>query len=157
MWKDKITVHFLFQPHPSNVKSISLTAAALILPFIFFLQYLNYLTILYTITEQSDTFASFPKWQILPRKSKDVCHLTGLATQTILTEYKRSFLHSDYRSYSQLSPCRHFTITSIIRTAAKSLAKINNGRLTEINCRCYGLSLLRTLTRGPEGVRHKES
>ena len=35
--------------------------------------------------------------------------------------------------YSQLSPCRHPTITDtpIIQTAVKSLAKTNNRRLTE--------------------------
>ena len=47
--------------------------------------------------------------------------------------------------------------TPIIRTAAKSLAKINYRRLTKINNRYYVLSLLRTLTHGPEGVRKKGS
>ena len=57
--------------------------------------------------------------------------------------------------YTQLWSCGHLAITNtpIIRTAAKSSAKINYRRLTEINSRYYGLSLLRTLTRGPEGVR----
>ena len=61
--------------------------------------------------------------------------------------------------YSQLSPCGHpaITDTPIIRTAAKSPAKINNRRLTEINSRYYGLSLMRTLTRGPHSVRNKGS
>ena len=53
--------------------------------------------------------------------------------------------------YSQLSPCEHVVIThtSLLRTAAKSPAKINYGRLTEINSRYFGLSLLRTLARDP--------
>ena len=62
-----------------------------------------------------------------------------------------------YRSdYGELSPCRHLALTDtpIIRTAAKSPTKINYRCLTEINSRYYGLSLLRTLTRGPEGVRN---
>jgi len=42
--------------------------------------------------------------------------------------------------YSQLSPYGHpaITVTPIIRTAVKSQAKINNGRLTEINSCCNG-------------------
>ena len=42
----------------------------------------------------------------------------------------------DLGQCSQLSPCRHLAITDnpIIRTAAKSLAKINCRCLTEINC-----------------------
>ena len=58
--------------------------------------------------------------------------------------------------YSQFSPCGHLTITDtqIIRTAAKSLGKIDIS-LTETNSRYYGLSLLRTLTRGTLGVRIK--
>ena len=53
--------------------------------------------------------------------------------------------------YSQLLPCGHLAITDtpIIRTVAKSLAKTNYRRLTETNSRYYGLSLVRTLTRGP--------
>ena len=62
--------------------------------------------------------------------------------------------HKIFRTwlYSQLSTCGHLAITDtpIIRTAAKSPAKINYRRLNEINFRYYGLSLLRTLTRGPE-------
>ena len=49
--------------------------------------------------------------------------------------------------------CEH----PIMRTAAKSKAKIEYRRLIEINFHYYGLSLLRTLTRSPEGVRNKES
>ena len=61
--------------------------------------------------------------------------------------------------YNQLSPCGHLAITDtpIIPTATKSPAKINYRRLTEINSRYYGLSLVRTLTCGPEGVRNKGS
>ena len=61
--------------------------------------------------------------------------------------------------YSQLSPCPHLAITDtpIIRTGTRPPAKINYRRLTEINSRYYGLSLLRTLTCGPEGVRNKGS
>ena len=48
--------------------------------------------------------------------------------------------------YSQLSPCGRLVMdTPIVRTATKSSAKINYRRLTEINSRYYGLSLLRTL------------
>ena len=47
--------------------------------------------------------------------------------------------------------------TPIIRTAAKSPAKINYRRLTKINSRYYGLSLMRTLTRAPHSVRNKGS
>ena len=54
------------------------------------------------------------------------------------------------RIYSQLD-------TSIIRTVAKSQAKIYYRYLTEINSRYYGLSLVRTLTRGPYIVRCKGS
>ena len=50
------------------------------------------------------------------------------------------------------TPCYYGT--QVIRTAVKSPVKINYRRLTEINSRYYGLSLLRTLTLGPEGVRH---
>ena len=45
------------------------------------------------------------------------------------------------------------TDTSIKRTLAKSPAKTNYGRLTEINCCYYGLSLKRTRIRGPYSVR----
>ena len=63
------------------------------------------------------------------------------------------------RKYSQLSPCGHLAITDtpIKRTAAKSQEKTNYRRLIEINSRYHGLSLMRTLTRGPYGVRYKES
>ena len=40
-------------------------------------------------------------------------------------------------------------------TAAKFSAKTNYRRLIEINSRYYGLSLMRTLTRGPYSVRYK--
>ena len=65
----------------------------------------------------------------------------------------------NHRNYSQLSPCGHPTITDIPikRTVAKSQAKTNYRRLTEINSRYYGLSLMRTLTRGPCSVRCKGS
>ena len=51
-----------------------------------------------------------------------------------------SRIHSNDK-YSQLSPCRHPTITDtpITRTAAKSLAKINCKHLTEMNSRYYKL------------------
>ena len=55
-------------------------------------------------------------------------------------------------NYSQISPWGQLAITDtpIKRTAAKSPAKTNYRRLTEINFRYYGLSLKRTLTRGPK-------
>ena len=53
--------------------------------------------------------------------------------------------------YSELSPCGHpaITDTQLIWTEAKSPAKTDYRRLTEINSHYYGLSLMRTLTRGP--------
>ena len=61
--------------------------------------------------------------------------------------------------YSQLLPCGHpdITDTPLIRTAAKSQAKIIYRCLTEINSSYYGLSLMRTLTQGPHSVRYKGS
>ena len=47
--------------------------------------------------------------------------------------------------------------TLIIWTAAKSQAKINCRRLTDINSRYYGLLLMRTLTQGPYSVHSKGS
>ena len=47
--------------------------------------------------------------------------------------------------------------TPIKRTAAKSQAKTNYRRLTEINSRYYGLSLIRTLIRSSYSVRNKGS
>ena len=60
--------------------------------------------------------------------------------------------------YSQLSPCGHpaITDTPVIRTAAKSQAKINFRRLGKINSRYYRLLLLVTLTWGPYSVHYKE-
>ena len=51
----------------------------------------------------------------------------------------------------QLLPCRHpaITDTPIIWTAVKSQELLNYRYLTEINCHCYGLSLMRTQTQGP--------
>ena len=49
------------------------------------------------------------------------------------------------------------TDTPIIWTAAKSQAKVDHGCLTEINSRCYGLSLMLLLTQGLYGVRYKRS
>ena len=48
--------------------------------------------------------------------------------------------------YSQLSPCGHLAITDTpkIRTAAEFPTKIYYRRLTEINSRHHGPSLLRT-------------
>ena len=59
--------------------------------------------------------------------------------------------------FSLLSTCGHpaITDTPIIRTAAKSRAKINYRRLTEINSWYYGLSLMRTLTQDPYSIRYK--
>ena len=55
-------------------------------------------------------------------------------------------------------PCLAFSLSRHPdnTAAAKSLAKINYRRLTEINSHYYGLSLLRTLKRGPEGVCNKQ-
>jgi len=61
-----------------------------------------------------------------------------------------------YKKNSQLSPYGHPTITDIpiIRTEAKSQAKIDNRSFTEINSRYDGLLLMRTLTRRPYTVRY---
>ena len=58
-------------------------------------------------------------------------------------------------NYSQLSPCDHpaITDTPIIWTAAKSQEKVYYRHLlTDINFRYYGLTLMTTLTRGPDSV-----
>ena len=70
-----------------------------------------------------------------------------------------SCISTSFLWYSQLPPCGHPTITDtwIIRTAAKSQAKINYRCLTEINSRYYGLLLMRTLTQDPHSVRNKGS
>ena len=67
------------------------------------------------------------------------------------------FLQSDV--YSQPSPCGHLAImdTPITRAAAKYPAKVNYRYLTEVNSRYHRLSLLRILTRSPDGVRNKGS
>ena len=61
--------------------------------------------------------------------------------------------------YNQLSPCGHpvITDTPMIRTAAKSHAKLIYSCLSEINCRYYGHSLMRTPAQGPYSLRCKES
>ena len=64
-----------------------------------------------------------------------------------------------FLKFSELSPCGHLAIrnTLIIWTAAKYQAKINYRRLTEINFRYYGLSLMKTLTQAPYSVHFKGS
>ena len=67
----------------------------------------------------------------------------------VLTNINKRTLNSYFgKFYSQLSPCEHLAITDtpIKRTAVKSQEKPNYRRLTEINSRYYGLSLMRTLT-----------
>ena len=61
--------------------------------------------------------------------------------------------------YSPLSHCGHPAKkeTPIKRTIAKSPAKTNYRRLTEINSRYYGLSPIWTLTRDPYIVRYRGS
>ena len=61
-------------------------------------------------------------------------------------------------NYSQISPWGQLAITDtpIKRTAAKSPAKTNYRRLTEVDSHYYGLSLRRTLSRAPS-VRYKGS
>ena len=91
--------------------------------------------------------------------------LLRLCLMRVIMHRKRRKLERKLRvskfenDYSQLSPCGHLAITDtpIIRTLAKYRAKINNSSLTEINSRYYGLSLVRTLTRGPYSVRYNES
>ena len=57
----------------------------------------------------------------------------------------------DFCNTAELSPCGHLAImdTPIKRIAARSQAKINYRRSTEINSSYYGHSLMRTPTRGP--------
>ena len=61
--------------------------------------------------------------------------------------------------YSQLSTCGQpaLTDTPIKQTVAKSPAKTKYRRLSETNSRYYGLSLKKTLTRGPYSVCHEGS
>ena len=101
------------------------------------------------------TYTMLNFWYVI--FTRGVLHLSELAGQ-------KDWLHgtspwSFKMVYSQPSPCGHLAITDspIIRAAAKSPAKINYRRLTEINSRYYGLSLLSTLTHGPEGVCSKGS
>ena len=68
-------------------------------------------------------------------------------------DFKKSF---SWRSNQRLVNFR-LADTAIVPTAAKSQAKINFRRLTEINSHYYGLSVMRTLTRGPYSVRCKGS
>ena len=49
------------------------------------------------------------------------------------------------------------TDTLIVRTAAKSQAKIHCRCLSEINSRYYRLSIKRKVTQGPYSVRYKGS
>ena len=83
----------------------------------------------------------------------------GNRIRRLFTWYRGRAKRTEKREekYSQLPPCGYLPITHspIIRTAAKSPAKINYRRLTKINSRYFGLSLLRTLTRGPESVCSK--
>ena len=89
-------------------------------------------------------------------------HLVELNTSlTITTKTTTNFICMTITDtvYSQLWFCRHPAITNtpIKRTAAKSPTKTYYRRLTETNSRYYGLSLMRTLTRGPYSVRFKGS
>ena len=62
-----------------------------------------------------------------------------------------SRFHAMDSRYSQLLPCGHLATTdALIKWAvAKSLARTNYRRLTEIKSHYYGLSLMRTRTQGP--------
>ena len=68
---------------------------------------------------------------------------------------------SQDKQYGQLSPCGHLgaiTDTPIMRQQLNPRQKyITNVWPKEIPATYYGLSILRTLTRGPEGVRNKGS
>ena len=57
--------------------------------------------------------------------------------------------------WASLSHCGYPAITDTPRTVAKSPAKTIYRHLTEINSHSYGLSLKRTLTRGPYSVCNK--
>ena len=75
----------------------------------------------------------------------------------VTCEFEVDFMKSfSWRSNQRIVNFR-LADTAIIPTAAKSQAKINFKRLTEINSRYYGLSVMRTLTRGPYSVRFKGS
>ena len=86
----------------------------------------------------------------LPQIGKLACRLT-------FSQCCQQRIQQPPQQYSQISPCRPIAITDtpIIRTAAESQKKINYRHLTEINFRYYGLSLMRTLTRGASSVRYK--
>ena len=74
-----------------------------------------------------------------------VCSYTAL--KEITTYAKWSLIICVQSTFALRTP--RYNGHPIIRTVAKSLAKINYRRLTETNSRYYGLSLVRTLTRGP--------
>ena len=79
--------------------------------------------------------------------------VTVCAVLTLLFVSVSSFLQCNHSN--TVNSC--LVDTSLSRTAAKSCAKINYRCLSEINSCYYGLSLLRTLTQGPESVLKKGS
>ena len=82
---------------------------------------------------------------------------TGSGQCSPVTEEDARQDKKEKEKYSQQSPCVHLAIM-IIRTGNKFPAKVSYRRLIAIkSCYYWGLSLLRTLTRGPESVRNKAS
>ena len=79
--------------------------------------------------------------------------VTACAVLTLLFVSVSSFLQCNHSNTVN----SHLVDTLLLRTAAKSCAKINYRCLTEINSCYYGLSLLKTVTQGPEGVHNKGS
>ena len=79
--------------------------------------------------------------------------VTACAVLTLLLVSVSSFLQCNHSNTVN----SRLVDTSLLRTAAKSYAKINYRCLTEINSCYYGLSLLQTQTQGPEGVHNKGS
>ena len=106
------------------------------------------------LTSSFITFSNFVA--ILALRRTEGCH-SNFVFSFVKLSVNAEIVRAKIKDYSQLSPCGHPSITEtpIIRTTAKSQAKINYRRLTEVNSRYYGLSVMRTLTRGPYSVRNK--
>ena len=70
--------------------------------------------------------------------------------QVIMSNQKKDFLKQRTTLQQKtVTVNSHLADTPIIRTLAKSQAKVNCRHLTEINSRYYGLLLIRTLTHVP--------
>ena len=101
------------------------------------------------------------KLTYLPGSNQETYYALPMSKMRVLSCVQIIVKCLKFTPFCSLIPPSHVTVnsrltdTSLIRTAAKSPAKINYRRLTERNSCYYGLSLFRTLTRGPEGVRNE--